>query len=94
MLGFECPSLLETIKTGMPWLSIRDTTVRRTKMAVNFFSWTPIGNDMDNQIGIGWIIRLQMNGIVMGTIHTRVHHEDAGFNCGGLTGLEYHRTDG
>jgi hypothetical protein len=23
-----------------------------------------------------------------------MHHEDAGFNCGGFTGLEYHRTDG
>jgi hypothetical protein len=30
----------------------------------------------------------------VGSIHTFVHHEDTGFNCGGFTGLEYHRTDG
>jgi hypothetical protein len=27
-------------------------------------------------------------------IHSRMHHEDTGFNCGAFTGLEYHRTDG
>jgi hypothetical protein len=49
---------------------------------------------MDNEIGISWIVGFQMHGIVMGTIHAWMHHEDAGFNRGGLTGLEYHRTDG
>lgn len=49
---------------------------------------------MNNQIRIGWIIGLEMHAIVMGSIHTFVHHEDTGFNCGGFTGLEYHRTDG
>ena len=49
---------------------------------------------MNDEIGIGWIIGFEMNSIVMRSIHTRVHHEDAGFNFSALTGLEYHRTDG
>ena len=49
---------------------------------------------MHNQISVGWIIGLEMNGIVMRSIHPFMHHEDTGFNCGGLTGLKYHRTDG
>ncbi len=49
---------------------------------------------MNDQIGIGWIIRLEMHGIVMRTIHARMHHKDTGFNCSAFTGLEYHRTDG
>jgi hypothetical protein len=27
MLGFECPSLLETIRTGILWFSIREAAV-------------------------------------------------------------------
>ena len=49
---------------------------------------------MNDEIGIGWIIGFEMNGIVMRTIHAWVHHEDAGFNLSAFTGLEYHRTDG
>ena len=55
---------------------------------------SPIGQYIDDEIGIGWIIRVEMHGKVMGTIHAWMHHEDTGFDCGGLTGLEYHRTDG
>src|SRR5215211_1303715 len=35
-----------------------------------------------------------MQPIVMRTIHTRMHHKDAGFNRCAFAGLEYHRTDG
>jgi len=35
-----------------------------------------------------------MHAIVVRSIHTFVHHEDTGFNCGGFTRLEYHGTDG
>lgn len=49
---------------------------------------------MDHHVGIGWIIRFEMNSKVMRTIHPFVHHKDIGFNLGALAGLEYHRTDG
>jgi len=35
-----------------------------------------------------------MNLEVMRTVHTCVHHEDAGLDNCAFTGLEYHRTDG
>jgi hypothetical protein len=56
--------------------------------------WSPIGQYVDYEIGIARIICFQMHGIVMLAVHPRVHHEDAGFNLGAFTGLEYHRTDG
>jgi hypothetical protein len=59
-----------------------------------YFLWSPIGHYMDDQIGVGWIIGLQMDRIVVLPIHARVHHEDTGFYCGAFTGLDYHRTDG
>src|SRR5215216_5760831 len=49
---------------------------------------------MNYEIRIGWIVGLEMYSIVMRTIHTFVHHEDAGFNCDAFAGLKYHRTDG
>ena len=49
---------------------------------------------MDDKIRVGWIIGLQMHGIIVLPIHAWMHHEDSGFNCGAFTGLEYHRTDG
>jgi hypothetical protein len=30
----------------------------------------------------------------MRSIHTFMHHEHTGFNCGAFARLEYHRTDG
>lgn len=61
---------------------------------VDFLSWTPVGYDMYDKIGVGRIIGLQVDGIIMRAIHPFVHHKDTGLNCGALTGLEYHRTDG
>jgi hypothetical protein len=49
---------------------------------------------VDHEIGIAWIIRFQVYGIVMLAIHAWMHHEDAGVNLSAFTGLEYHRTDG
>ena len=49
---------------------------------------------MDDKIRVGGVVGLEMYGIVVGTIHARMHHEDTRFNCCALTRLEYHRTDG
>jgi hypothetical protein len=49
---------------------------------------------MNYQIGVSWIIRFQMHGIVMLAIHAGMHHEDTGFDRCAATGTEYHRTDG
>ncbi len=49
---------------------------------------------MDNEVGIGWIVRFQMYGIVVLAIHAGMHHEDAGLNCSAVSGFDYHRTDG
>src|SRR5215217_5417283 len=49
---------------------------------------------MDNKIRVGRVVGLQMYGIVVWTIHARMHHENTGFNSCALTRLEYHRTDG
>lgn len=49
---------------------------------------------MHYQIGIAWIIGLQMHSIVVLAVHAGMHHEDAGLDCGAVTRLEYHRTDG
>jgi hypothetical protein len=57
-------------------------------------SGSPIGYHMNYKIRVSGIIGLQVYGIIMRTIHPFMHHEDAGFNCGAFTGLEYHRTDG
>ena len=49
---------------------------------------------MDHEIGIVRIVCFQVNSIIMLAIHPWMHHENTGFDCGGLTGLEYHRSDG
>ena len=49
---------------------------------------------MDYEIRVLWIVGLEMHSIIMRSIHTGVHHKDAGFNRRAFTGLEYHRTDG
>ncbi len=49
---------------------------------------------MHDQIAVPWIIGLKMDGVIMRSIHTGVHHENAGFDCRAFTGLENHRTDG
>jgi len=56
--------------------------------------WSPIGQYVDHEVGIAWIVCFQVHGIVMLAVHPRVHHEDAGFNLDAFAGLEYHRTDG
>ncbi len=56
--------------------------------------WSPIRHHMNDEIGVGWIIGLEMDGIVVLSIHPRVHHEHTRFNCSAFTGLESHRTDG
>ncbi len=49
---------------------------------------------MHDLISVLWIIGLEMNCIIVGSIHAGMHHKDTGFNCGAFTRLEYHRTDG
>lgn len=56
--------------------------------------WPPVGYDMHYKISILWIICLEMDCIIMGSIHPRMHHEHAGFDRCTFTGLEDHRTDG
>lgn len=54
----------------------------------------PIRENVDNTIGLLRIVRFHVHCKVMLSIHAGMHHEDRGFNCGALTRLEYHRTDG
>ncbi len=54
----------------------------------------PVGQHVHNQIWILSIVRLQMHRKVMRTIHTFVHHENAGLDRSAFAGLENHRTDG
>jgi hypothetical protein len=49
---------------------------------------------MYDEIGIAWIICFQVYGVIVLAVHAWMHHENAGFNLGAFTGLEYHRTDG
>ena len=49
---------------------------------------------MHDQIGVLWSIGLEMNCIIVGSIHAFMHHKDTGFNRCSFAGLEYHRTDG
>ena len=58
------------------------------------FLWNPIGQHIYNQIRACRVVRFQMNCKIMWTIHTFMHHENAGFDNRTFTGLEYHRTDG
>ncbi len=59
-----------------------------------YYLGPPIGQYMDHEIGIAWVICSQMYCIIMLAIHAWVHHKNAGFNLGAFAGLEYHRTDG
>ena len=56
--------------------------------------WAPVRYYMHYKIRILWIICLEMDCIVMGSIHPRMHHKDTGFNRCTFAGLEDHRTDG
>jgi hypothetical protein len=49
---------------------------------------------MHDQIGIVWVIRYEMQRIIVLSVHAGVHHEDAGFDGCAFAGLEDHRTDG
>ena len=49
---------------------------------------------MNYQIRILWVIDLEMHSIIMPTVHTGMHHENAGINGCTFAGFECHRTDG
>jgi hypothetical protein len=55
--------------------------------------WCPVGKDLDYLIGLGGIIRLEVQAEIMLPTHPTVHHVLHPYRSS-LTWVEDHRTDG
>jgi hypothetical protein len=49
---------------------------------------------MHYKVGSFGVICIEMDGVIVLSIHARVHHKNTGFNDGAFAGFEDHRTDG